>query len=480
MGKVVVIGIDGMDYRLLNGYLPELPNLSKISQAGVGSPLLSVYPADSIPSWITIYTGDGPEKHGIIRSIDYLKKDFKKFSIDTTAFRGRTFWDDAGKHGKKVCVINPFMAYPVWPVNGVMVSGPVFTTGDALYFPENIGSKYGLSHVLGGIEDFPTEKTLDQFVHKCKSDTLDLANYSLKLFKGEVWDLFFVTFLTLDRLQHFLWRYTDSNDPTYPGPNRHEGIIKAFYKLFDEIIGEYLSEMREEDYLIVISDHGHGMRCTKYLNVNEYLRRRNYLQADVGKVAFISKKYWVEKAKNFVLQTLFTLNLEDFTYLIARFVPNRQKLKTSDFVIKKADSNVRLSDFAGSGPYGGIDISPDIRASSDYERLRNDVIDDLWSLNRQYGEKIFKWIQKSDEMFKMAPDQVPYPDIVFELYEPYGVNWGLFISLISRNPFHKKISGGHNSVGILFSNASYLKNRDNLRVHDVKSLVLEGLNVING
>ncbi len=186
------------------------------------------------------------------------------------------------------------------------------------------------------------------------------------------------------------------------------------------------------------------------------------------------------KSKKFRFTDSLYLKLEDFTYLIARFVPNRQKLKTSDFVIKKADSNVRLSDFAGSGPYGGIDISPDIRASSDYERLRNDVIDDLWSLNRQYGEKIFKWIQKSDEMFKMAPDQVPYPDIVFELYEPYGVNWGLFISLISRNPFHKKISGGHNSVGILFSNASYLKNRDNLRVHDVKSLVLEGLNVING
>jgi Uncharacterized conserved protein len=57
--------------------------------------------------------------------------------------------------------------------------------------------------------------------------------------KKEQWDLFFISFLTLDRVKHFMWRYQDPNDPTYPGPNPFERSIKDFYVLFDTIIGEY-------------------------------------------------------------------------------------------------------------------------------------------------------------------------------------------------------------------------------------------------
>ena len=33
-------------------------------------PLESVVPADSIPSWTTIYTGLNPAEHGVLESID--------------------------------------------------------------------------------------------------------------------------------------------------------------------------------------------------------------------------------------------------------------------------------------------------------------------------------------------------------------------------------------------------------------------------
>lgn len=34
------------------------------------------------------------------------------------------------EEGKKVFIFNPFMAYPAWNVNGLMICGPVFEGGD--------------------------------------------------------------------------------------------------------------------------------------------------------------------------------------------------------------------------------------------------------------------------------------------------------------------------------------------------------------
>jgi predicted AlkP superfamily phosphohydrolase/phosphomutase len=472
MGRVIVIGIDGMDYSLTKEFLPFLPNFSELSRRGSLKGLASVFPADSIPSWITIYTGLAPETHGVIRSIDYLNKNYKKLNVNTEPFQGRTFWDEAGNRGKKVCIINPFMAYPVWPVKGVMVSGPVFMTGEAQCYPEEVGFKYGLPEVLGGIVDFPTKKTLQDFINKTFLDTNSLAGYALNLFKLEEWDLFFVTFLTLDRIQHFLWRFCDRNDPTYPGPGAYENVIKEAYIVFDKILGRFLASIGKDDQLIIISDHGHGMRCTRHLNLNEFLRQKGYLRSSARGITYFNKDYWVQKAKQLVLQGLFTMRQEDLTYRIARFVPNRKELKKSEFIINDSDSIARLSDFAGSGHYGGIDVSNEIRGSGEHFTVLNKIICDLEALNAEHKGSLFKWIKMSDTE---PGKKNPYPDVIFELYPPYGVNWDVFTPLITRNPFHRKISGGHNSTGVLFSNG--LLPEKGHHVRDIKSMVLKGLGI---
>ena len=146
-----------------------------LEDRGTLAPLHSVFPADSIPAWITIYTGRSPDEHGVIQSIDYLKRDFRSFTVDLSAFQGATFWDEASRRGKRVCVVNPFLAYPSWQVNGVMASGPVFVGGETSCSPPE--ALVGVDDVppLGGIVDFPTRKTLAAFVDKTFADTRALA-----------------------------------------------------------------------------------------------------------------------------------------------------------------------------------------------------------------------------------------------------------------------------------------------------------------
>jgi predicted AlkP superfamily phosphohydrolase/phosphomutase len=65
--KVVVIGLDGATFDLLDPWLSagELPNLKGLMDRGVWGPLTSVYPIISPVAWTCAATGVNPGKHGI-------------------------------------------------------------------------------------------------------------------------------------------------------------------------------------------------------------------------------------------------------------------------------------------------------------------------------------------------------------------------------------------------------------------------------
>lgn len=168
-GKVVLLGFDGMDFDLTNDLIKQghLPNLKKLSDQGGFSPLLSVFPPDSIPSWITTYTGLDPSEHGILEHVNYLLDKKGETSIDTSVFHEKTFWDRIGNEtDTEVCVINPFMAYPVWEVNGVMVNGPSFITGPIQTSNDSYTNKIDIPRSIGGIEDLPSRSTIKPFTTK--------------------------------------------------------------------------------------------------------------------------------------------------------------------------------------------------------------------------------------------------------------------------------------------------------------------------
>ncbi|MCP4080952.1 MAG: hypothetical protein GY743_11965 [Planctomycetaceae bacterium] len=127
-------------------------------------------------------------------------------------------------------VINPFMAYPVWPVNGVMVNGPAFIEGEIQVSDPSTVSGLDIPESIGGLEDLPTRETMAPFLQKAIDDTEAEAAFGIAMLEREQPELFFQTFLTSDRVQHFLWRYCDPNDPTHPGENEVQDGIDRFFQ----------------------------------------------------------------------------------------------------------------------------------------------------------------------------------------------------------------------------------------------------------
>ena len=72
--KVVILGIDGMDPKLLDRFLKagRLPNFSKLIGRGDFKPLQTTMPPLSPVAWSTFITGTDPGHH---RIFDFLHRD---------------------------------------------------------------------------------------------------------------------------------------------------------------------------------------------------------------------------------------------------------------------------------------------------------------------------------------------------------------------------------------------------------------------
>ncbi len=451
MSRVVVIGIDGMDWKVLEPLLPSLPNIRAIADAGFAGGMDAIFPPDSIPSWVSIFTGLDPSEHGILESIDYFKKGVKQFSVDTGRFRGKTFWDAASAAGKRSIVVNPLLAYPPWDVNGIMASGPVFISGEADIRPPMLRDRYRLP-ALGGIVDFPDKGELASFAEKSKAETRAIVDFTVELLENEQWDLAFVTLLTLDRIFHFFWRYHDPDDPTHPRRSAHRGAVADFHRFIDDCVGRIARSAGPDATIVILSDHGHGMRPTLHFNVNRLLLENGLLESRIKGPKLLSPRYHLDRAKDAVLETLHRLDLEDLSYRVARVLPWTRKLKKGDFLVDRSENVAAASSFGGNNPFGGVDVSRKRCAETglEYERVRDRVIELLLSATDPRGTRVFRWAKRREEIYG-GPHIDKYPDVLYEMEARYGTNWSVYRPLVTVNPRHRKISGGHRATGVLIA-----------------------------
>ena len=488
--RVLIIGIDSLSPELIDLFKDDLPNFNELRQNCPNIRLKSIFPPDSIPAWISIYTGLSPARHGIVHTFDVFESDWKSIAnLDVTRFKGRTFWDIASKHGKKVCILFPLAAFPPWEVNGIMISRSIYPPEDlkkkgihvenngVLAYPQELNDKYDISHLHTLSGEHPSFKNLKNYAEKAKKKIIDQAKFGLRISKEYDWDLFFIYFSELDIIQHFFWRYFDERDPTHRPNNPYKNVIKDFYKLFDQIIGEFF-KIHPDTIKMVISDHGHGMRPLKVVNLNEYLRLKGYLK--VRKIGI--KGVIQEGIKKIILDLAHKM---DMMYLLVKIGKSRflsktsKKTYTSSSLIDYSESLAYLAHFPGVKSYseGGIIVNKDVLGDK-YETFRDILIKELLQLrNPETGERLFEWVKRREDIYNGEFIE-NYPDIVFKLKESYGVYWSVYTPLIGTSYEHTLSSGGHKENAVfLISDVDTSVMKTELTLMDIAPTILHLLNI---
>lgn len=475
-----------MDRNLLKTFENELPNINSLKTNGLEIKIESVYPPDSDTAWASIYTGLSPAKHGIFRFVDPLERVYRMSTeeIDNTFIKGKTFWDIASNSGKKVCLIFPHITYPAWPVNGVMVSRSI-VNGEISVYPPWLFTKYMISH-LTGLRGLPTgKKDLEKFKNEAIRCIEEEAEFGLKLMKDFNWDLFFIYFSELDWIEHFFWSYFDKEDPGYRPNNKYEGVIKDFYKLFDSVVGKFIKNMPPNTIPIVLSDHGHGRRPTNLFNINEFLRRKGFLKSKIKKESVRDPIFLFEKMKKKIIKfiNVSTIGKKIAQELLYK-VPSAKNYFTSPLAIDWEKTIAYTTDLSGikAYTYGGIKINKSFLSESEYENIRNYLINEFLKINIPTGEKLFKWVCKREELYDGKYIE-KYPDIIFELKYDWGVGWEVNCSLFSKADTHSIVPGSHKGdspvfiIGKLNRHKIYIKT-ENAKLMDIAPTILEllGLN----
>ena len=448
MTKVVMLGIDGLDADLLRVYGPSLPHLRRLMLESPFLELTSSFPPETAPAWTSIYTGLNPANHGVVGSVHAGESALWEQEIlsERCIARGKTFWDYAGKAGKRVCIINPLFAYPAWSVNGVMLSLPppesmergvsVAPEGTVLSsaFPPTLDSPV-----------IPQERQLRDFCQELYTRTEQQAALGLELFTREPWDLFFLQLDALHHVQRVHWRYSDPGDPTYPGRSQHTSTILDFYRLFDQIIGSFRSYMEQESVLLVVSGHGLGRGCVYSLHLNEWLRARGLLTPLETAPRLLSRRYLMEHAQFRSLELLARLHLQD---ILSRQVYYQPRQQVNDD-IDRQETVAQVVELADRSPFGGIVLNREKaeREGYNYEQLCTELLHDLGQL-RVHGQPVVNWVRRRGDYYQGRYSD-RYPDILFELRSAYSVSGNLYRPLVTPNLGHRVVSGNSRMSGVL-------------------------------
>jgi predicted AlkP superfamily phosphohydrolase/phosphomutase len=136
--RVLVLGMDGLDFRLVKKLIEEdkLPSFKKLSESGSFIPLEPSMPPESPVSWSSIATGKNPGEHNLF---DFIGRDtstyFPQLSIleqNSPALPGREykdvlkgvpFWQASSEAGKETSVVRWPITFPAQKIKGHMLSG---------------------------------------------------------------------------------------------------------------------------------------------------------------------------------------------------------------------------------------------------------------------------------------------------------------------------------------------------------------------
>ncbi len=162
--RVVILGLDGMDYELTEKMLDEgqLPNLAALRDQGSFKPLGSTVPPISPVAWSTFQTGVNPGKHNIF---DFLTPDLRTYRAKLSSVeirpprrslkigkyqiplgradvrllrKSKPFWNVLGKYGIFSCIIRVPITFPAEKLHGVLLS--------AMCVPDLRGTQGMFSH----------------------------------------------------------------------------------------------------------------------------------------------------------------------------------------------------------------------------------------------------------------------------------------------------------------------------------------------
>ena len=271
--KVLVIGLDGTPAScLFSEMAAHFPNIDRLARGGYFGILRSSDPPITVPAWACMMSGKDPGELGLYgfhyrRPGSYGKRQL----VHAGLLPPDMLWHWLGSHGGRAVVLGVPPSYPPPLIHGTSVSCLLTPRGASVVcqppavqtLMRNIAPDYRFD--IESFRSLSDGALFDQAVAALRA-RFRLAR---ELARRETWNLFVITDIGTDRVQHGLWKAE--------GSGGWGEMVRRYYAIIDEEVGEWLAELPDHICVWLVSDHGaqpsHGG-----VFLNEWLRRRGWLK----------------------------------------------------------------------------------------------------------------------------------------------------------------------------------------------------------
>lgn len=468
MTKLIVVGLDGATFTLINRLIKNLPNFKRIMQQGSYGIVKSVMPPGSIPAWPALLTGKNPGRFGVFNFIDLKKKNYQIKITNAKDVKQKKIWNYLNQANKKCAYINIPSTYPAEPIKGFIIAGNLApnVNSPGFLFPKHLklpkGYKIEPSHYFS--------VTKQQFAKEA-FELFDLREKLAKNLLTKNLDMLFCCFMLSDLTQHYFWKDLDEK-------TKDKDILLKVYQKFDDFIGYCLKNYPNYN-LIVLSDHGF-CRLEGNFNLNDWLVKEGYLVLKRKKRLDILKKIGVTKENAFKLLQLFKLEflVRKIPLKLRKSLPDEGATDIESVEIdwsrtkafSKGEHDKIYINTAGHRPQG-------IVKQTELNSLINEITNKLLKL--KHGKKKLDVVVKKKKDLFYGPYTENAPEIIFKINEHRY--------FIQKKIGHKTIfeclgerNASHDEDGIFILTGKDIKKNfkiTNMTIYDILPTILYLMNL---
>jgi len=393
---LLIIGLDGLSYNMLERFDVEFPYLEQVRSEGVSGDLMSVDTPTTIPAWTSFATGKDPGSHGV-HSMKRISSDYEHgpAEVNTTDPAIYDFLDDS------VFVNLPASAGRIPGGEGTLVQSSLLSTSKADMVPDPL-QELDAYEQYAPMHD-PTKKKrpnkyLDHVIEIANSRT-EFAYDAFETYDPRVG---FVLFSTTDWAGHILAKLSSEEDRA------------QFYR---RLVGEVAAGTERLaglcDNVLLMSDHGFE-RKRRTVHVADWLRDEGHLVEETQDATSTTEQIIDEAANAAVGAAKALSRRSDRLYSLFRLVHNR--LMGTDVGARLQSAARPDTDYANSTVwqlrYGCLYLNDDRFANpqvsgDEAEELQAELVAALGELETEDGDPIFREVLRPEEAYVDPVDDVP-------------------------------------------------------------------------
>jgi predicted AlkP superfamily phosphohydrolase/phosphomutase len=437
MARVILIGWDGADWRILDPLLEQgaLPNLQALISKGQRGVLKSTIPTHSWSAWPSFLTGVEPADHGVYDILETVPGTHKQFPVTYRSIKERTFIPDLTAAGREQLLVNIPLTFPPPEMKGRLVAGGVLPKGRDFTHPGTLAAdleKNGTPWPINGMSWTTYRNKPDAFMDEVFDVTRARIKASEFLIDNSDWDLAAFVHFSTDRVQHCLSEYIAPDHPDYVKRSKEKvaARIRDAYRMIDDALGSVVSRAREDDLVLFISDHGF-QSCTRCVHMDHLLRKLGFLSFT---------------AKNVLLGPMQWGAMRQAARKVYDLLGLHGKVSLPqpvNWAKTRAYTTIRSTGEGVSVNLQGREVDG-IVPPEDFDRVRDEVAEAIGSfIDPVTGRSPVKRVWRREEVFK-GKHLESAPDLLFEPAEGYSLTHAK--SAVENADW---VSGDHRMDGVI-------------------------------